>query len=40
MTTYTMSGEKDIMEKIRDRGLYVWRGMKYVTRERGKAVKG
>ena len=35
-----MSGEKDIMEKIRDRGLYVWRGMKYVTRVSWKTAKG
>ena len=39
-TTYTTSGERDISGKIRDQGSYVWRGMKYVTRVRGKAVKG
>ena len=39
-TTYTTSGERDISGKIRDQESYVWRGMKYVTRVRGKAVKG
>ena len=35
-----MSGKRDVSGKIRDWGSYVWRGMKYVMRVRGKAVKG